>query len=52
MSDLNLPQAPAPTPRVNYAAVERVKRRLKKADAIEAAIVNQVLNDLRKMVRT
>lgn len=36
---------------VIYEAVERIKRRLKKADPIESAIVHSVLGDLRRMVR-
>lgn len=33
------------------AAVEKIKKRLKKSDALEAATVQACLNDLRKMLR-
>lgn len=36
---------------VLYEVVDRIKLRLKKADPIEAAIVNSVVGDLRRMVR-
>ena len=33
------------------AAVEVIKRRLKKADPLEAAVIQAVLQDLRRMIR-
>jgi hypothetical protein len=36
---------------VLYEVVDRIKPRLKKADPIEAAIVNSILHDIRKLVR-